>query len=262
MKTFGPFVVPASSSAELKQNSGVRRAMESGGPSGARIALPTALLSQRVSEPREWVISLPPVMRDMNAVAPWRIKTDTALLGDSAVLRCALRWGAGAASFTTEFDYPLCGCAFGIVGDFLDLSVFVSTPPGGTVPTFAGSTPVVGAFVVQAVPSEPTPLRWMEPVQVVTGAVVKASYLVAPFARKVRLAVTGGSGSGGAGYAGAYTLSWEDASGNERWAQHVGAGPIAIEVDVPGDAVVLNWVPDTAPGTPAFVFAEWRIGFT
>lgn len=238
---------------EVATNRGRRVAMDAGGVPGALLALPTSLVSMRTPDPRQWVVTLAPAVSKLNVVTPWSSVADAPALGDSSVLRASLRWGAGAAAFTTSFDYPVTGCAFGVVADALDLTVRVATPPGGTVPTFATSTPVVGAFAVEGESQDPTPLRWAEPIALVGGAVDR-SYLVRPFARSVRLAADEPATNTG------WRVQFDDASGNGRWIQRL-SSPLLADVAVPADAVVMRVI--GAPVAAAVLLvAEWRIGLT
>lgn len=238
---------------DASTNRGRRVAMDAGGVAGALLALPTALISVREQEPRQWVVTFAPAVATPNTVNPWARTADAPSLGDSSVLRASLRWGAGAAAFTTEFDYPVSGCAFGVLADALDLKVRVATPSGGTVPTFATSTPIVGAFAVEGQATDAAPLRWLEPPRLASGA-IDAPYLVRPFARTVRLAADEPATNSG------WQIAFDDAAGNSRWLQRL-PSPLLANVVVPSSAVNMRVI---SIGAPALLLltAEWQIGLT
>jgi len=235
---------------------------------------PTQLIAARHVEPRQWVVTLMQPTQQVRQVSPWLSTFDgtgttpdnslgatrnfsapTFPLGSSGsanVLQVSINWGAGGAKFETAFDYPAGGKVFGITADQLELSVQTKAVTTTTVYASADLVPVVGAFMVEGVVTDPTPLRWMEP----TATIADNSgvfYAVKPYARKLHVDVR---------TAGAYTIIWSNASMGQVWAQDIATtfDGKSFVLDIPANAEVVNITNNT--GANAVIQAEWFIGLT
>lgn len=162
------------------------------------VARETQLISMQQDRPRQWVVTLQQPTRTESLVNPWLssdidggewvsdyppgVFTAPDLAGTSP-MRVALRWGAGGASFQTEFDYPMAGAAFGVTADTFNLNVLVLPQSFANI----GLVPTVGAFMVPGIAADPSPLTWQDvPATINASAAVWA---VKPFARRVRVNV-------------------------------------------------------------------------
>lgn len=252
----------------------------------------TQLISARFDEPRQWLMTLQCPSKEKGST-PWVNNLDnyqgtfvppgglifsgptwpsTAAPDYFSLLQCTMRWGAGGVSFITQFDYPATGGVFGVTADTIDINVDVK---GSTnVQTFMqpDNVPVVGAFMVEGVAADPTPLRWQENRGLVpVGGIGAHFYTVKPFARKVRIVAPFDSLTGGGG-------------GNQlyiQWMALVGPGPglgnvsttVLVDTETAGLGGGINAVLDVPQGAQLMlmnvlngvqtnVFVEWYIGFS
>jgi hypothetical protein len=115
----------------------------------------------------------------------------------------------------------------------------------------AEEVPIVGAFMVPGIASDPAPLRWSEH-SVGIDAGDTAAWAVKPYARQLRIAVSGADD---------VNLSWVDRNGgNVYWSDTIPAsvalvgGSVIVDVPPQAVAVVVGSVGATS------VQLEWRIG--
>lgn len=236
---------------------------------------PTQLISARLSMPRQWVVTMRQATQNRRPESPWLATFDGSatapdnsngagrnfsaptmpFAGGGATrdgnMQVLLSWGSGGTRFNTQFDYPLAGKVFGLTADSVELSVGLKTPANPT--NYASPTllPVVGAFMVEGVVTDPVPLRWQEPI--VTIAIGGADlWSVKPYARRAHISLA---------TAGNYVVTWLDGAGGTVWEQPIAAGDGRnLLIDVPAQAAVLAMVNGT--GALATMQLEWQIGLT
>jgi hypothetical protein len=236
----------------------------------------TQLISARNLAPRQWVVTLMQPVSGDSGISPWISTFDGGIVYPPVApaiftapqmpasafepgLQVTIRWGAGGAAWQTKFDYPAVGGMFGITADALDLDVDFRDPAAIAVYATEGQIPVIGAFMVEGVNIEPTPLRWREdPVDLATN--VPAFWAIKPYARRLRLATHVDT---------TLIVSWLDRTGNNLWQDivrpAVGNGAVtalgveailpvvqnAVAIAVNSDAVAV-----------AVINLEWQIGLT
>jgi hypothetical protein len=260
-----PQLHPVEHEPEAIQGRRVRLTTQQNG-AGQYIVQSTQLISARVKQPREWVVTLLQASKGGHAVGPWEYTEGSATwpadatvpvipIGAQQRMQVALRWGAGGASFTSKFDYPDAGGAFGITADTLDLNVAFKQPATSTPYTSLDDVPMVGAWMVEGRAADPTPLRWREISKGLGGAGATAAFwTVKPWSRKLH--VSTGSGTAPAGALlqfldGASALLWEKSLAGAS------AAIVDVEIDVPAEAVGIKI---TNGATPAIYYLEWKIG--
>ncbi len=241
-------------------------------------AVATQLISARVNESRQWLMTLMPPTKGDSGVLPWISTFDgshdapgsliapevftapvlPATSGFEPSLRVALRWGAGGTAWTTAFDYPGNGGVFGITADTVDLNVSVTG--ANTVFATQGLVPIVGAFMVPGQAADPSPLRWAERGQVI-ATTLSRYWAVKPYARRLHIRIP---------LSGAMVrppnLSWLDAAGNglviETLTMSGISGTNTAHVDqtvnVPSQAVAVGVTNNDAASIT--VYLEWEIG--
>ena len=168
-------------------------------PNGAAFVLTqTSLLSQRIKQPQQLMITLMSIARGPNGTTPWSDTFNntntapTALNSTAPVLpdgnrglQLYLRWGSGGAAMETRFNYPVQGGTFGLTADSVDLSVLA---PSGAPFTYTSlnDVPQVGAWMCPGQAANPTPLRWPEGLSIIPTGQSKY-FAVKPFARQVEV---------------------------------------------------------------------------
>jgi hypothetical protein len=228
--------------------------------------LETGIITARFEEAMQWVITLTPPLAQNSGVIPYISTIDGTIApagiytapvmpaGADSGSQCSLRWGAGGVAFTTRFDYPAHGAIFGLTADTLDLK-FSPDPAAGSI----SAVPQVGAFMVPGVAADPTPLRWLEPQRSLAAfpaAGFTRQWAVKPYARKLKLAVTG------AGVGGEFQINWTDTAGIslmiERYTK-TDTGEVIV-TDIPSMATIAFVANLSA--TLIDVVLEWQIGLT
>ena len=172
---------------------------------------PTLLIADTEPKPQQWMVTIAPPVQSNNTLLPWYSSFDgTATVPNNNPasggynfgapllpvlgLTCQVRWGAGAATFTTQFDYPYNGAVFGVTAETLYLEVLLKQGQAPITYATMAEVPYIGAFMVEGRPANPTPLRWLD-----VGAIVPATasgtiyWPVRPFARTLDLYITNGS---------------------------------------------------------------------
>lgn len=276
---------------ENKAVQGARQRMNSVDIAGGLVRVEkTQLISARVDAPRQFVVTLQQISTAQGST-PWEASFDGYLgtwvppnlvfnapavpsvsVGGqfSTVLQCNLRWGAGGVSFTAAFDYPVMGGSFGIVADTMDINVGFR---GNALPTGIepDRVPVIGAFMVEGVAADPTPLRWAES----TDAFAPGEFLwwsVKPYARRLRLMLPFAATAGGLVYGQFYALNgpFPAFAGLRQFIlkdTNGGSGPPGIDavIDVPHGAEFFSLynVPAAGGGNGigSLVYPEWLIGY-
>lgn len=190
---------PANIGRDVRMNS-------QGDGAGGFFLRDTQLISQRVSEPKQWVVALRQASK-ASGVIPWLQDFDggTYTAGTSKfgapnmpssggsyvpLLQATVRWGAGGASWFATFDYPTAGRTFGLVADTLDINIAVKFSQNQNA-VAAADVPVLGAFMVPGQPTDPHPLRSLDPIGGIAAINDSAFYSVKPFAKKVHLTLPG-----------------------------------------------------------------------
>lgn len=200
-------------------------------PGGYAVTQNVQLISERVAEPRQWVITLSPITLQKGVgVVPWANQIDgvVAITAPAFVagmgnvpypslpaipFRVALNFGAGGIRNHAEFDYPVGGGTFGITADTLDLLVF--NPQGNPVVTIpdANDVPVFGAMMVPGAPMSPSSLTLTDVNgNADNGPGESVLWSVKPYARHVWVSQLHNSGSGGL-----FNVIFYDASGLPLW---------------------------------------------
>ena len=257
---------PLGPRTEPKPNIGKRSVMQSV-PAGANFTLlPTNLITARINQPQQWVITVMQALANPNGVTPWNypaadegstnvpgVGTVVPRTSQSSPMQIALNWGAGGAAFQTRFDYPLAGATFGLTADTVDLNV---TFRNGS-PTYAsqGIIPVVGAFMVQGTAADPSPLRWAEEPRLALSTQT-LYWTIKPYARKLLVQI-GATHNGANSY-----LGWRDGIGGLFWQRWIPTGYGEYELDVPAQASVFEFYNDGAFVGGCPIGLEWRIGLT
>lgn len=235
-------------------------------PDGAGFTLlETQLISARVDKPRQFCVSIMPPVKASGDL-PYNAPVDgTALyvpgtglsapfLPDlTAALQLYMRWGAGGVAYQTRFDYPAHGVIFAVTFDTMDLRAVVRGEQSVLYAT-EDDVPNVGAFMVEGVPADPTPLAWQEAPGALALVGDSLFWSVKPYARRLRVSAPGST---------RITVTFLDTQGAvvfQESAVPVAAGgtPVA-DVPVPVAATVVQ-VTNNA-GAAATAFLEWRIGF-
>lgn len=234
----------------------------------------TQLISARVNAPKQWLVTIAQAARP-GQPTPWVASFDgapydnTAIFGapvvpqqpgvDIGLLQCRVLWGAGGVRYAASFDYPAMGGVFGVTADTLDFNVALRND-GAQTAIAPDQIPVVGAFMVEGRPADPTPLRWLE---LATSIAVNAgaSWSVKPFARKLRVTAPGSQKA---------TLAWLIVSGvpgntavieNTTLVETTAGQGIDAVVDVPAQAEIAGVTGIThTGGLPQFYTLEWRMG--
>lgn len=237
----------------------------------------TQLISMRVQDPRQWVVTLQQPVKG-GQQQPWAENFDGAAYepppgppgpsifgapslpaqasGVTSKLQCNLRWGAGGVSFLTRFDYPMAGATFGVTADSFDLDVFVQAP-GGQQAIPAASVPVVGGFMVPGIAAEATPLRWLD-VTAQVGVGLFADWSVKPYARRVRV-IAPTTDKVGISFITLNGASIVFVLGTtNRFETEAGAGVDAV-VDIPAGTEIVRLFNSSAAG-PKAITPEWWIG--
>jgi hypothetical protein len=228
------------------------------------IVQPTQLISARVNSPRQWVMTMAQAMKGDSGTAPWTFPDGTPIAvnpiltaggniplmpGESQALQVALRWGAGGAAFQTRFDYPIFGASFGLTADTVDLNVTLKNPAFSTTYASLAVVPVVGAFMVEGVAVEPSPVEWFERLLVVGAAPQSRTWSVKPYSKQLLLTASGSAG-------GADQVVWVDSS-NTIIEVVVLPGDGTFGFDVPLSAVGIIYIKNGAPATS--VALRWQI---
>lgn len=232
----------------------------------------TQLITQDFPSPEQWVITLGQAVKQGTArggVTPWQQNWDGTAVAlpivapayfnapafpwSGSALQVALRWGAGGTSFETRFDYPVNGCAFGLLADSVNVDVVVrGAPAPADTPTLA-DVPVIGAFMVPGIAADPTPLRWrdVDSGLLNSAATAIARWSVKPYARRVRVEFQGPAAN--------TFILFTDTAGVVL-SQYVNTAPGFYIVDVPAQATLLEVNNNSAVNIAARV--EWYIGLT
>lgn len=253
---------------ESPANIGRTRPLETQQTAAGLVLAPrTQLITQRFEQPRQRVIALMTPTTGPSGTTPWQAPWDgtttaptapgqvftAPLLPDPSMgMRVELRWGAGGFAGVTQFDYPAVGCAFGLTCDTVDLSV-ITPDPGAPAVYTAETVPQVGAWMVEGIAADPSPLRWLEPVRNLAAGTVRY-FMVKPFARKLHMAIAAAS----------VIVAWHDRAGATLFSQAFEVDPatpgqfLDVVLDVPAQSV---YVDIQNPGAvDASCSLEWQIG--
>lgn len=236
---------------------------------GLQAADVTQLVAVTYPEPRQLVVTMRQVSRVANPVTPWVATQGSPAfngpdLSTTTVMRTRVRWGAGGVSFLAFFDYPLAGGVFGLTAESLSVDVtwWDYATASAAPPTFGSAdiVPVVGAFLVEGVVADPSPLRYAEDLLALAASPAPASAAVLnvpPYARQLALASNSTN---------AITLevAFQTGGGATIDAQRVtapaGAGARVV-LDVPSQACSV--LVSNQDGVNAInVRPSWRIGLT
>lgn len=237
------------------------------------VVKPTQLISARVPEPLQWVITLMQPVTGGSGVNPWvstfdggayppvppAIFTAPVLPLNTTGMQLVLRWGAGGCSFETQADYPARGGAFGVVADTLDLNVMFRGEP---LPyASADLIPVVGAFMVEGQSPESAPLRWLDvPGNLTTAATATRYWAVKPYARRVRVSFTGAMAP--VGTIPDLQVAFLDTNNNTLWVENyetiANQTGLNLELNIPAQATLMSLTHNGAPVIAATV--EWMLG--
>lgn len=233
----------------------------------------TQLITARVNEPRQWVITMAQVGRAGNPQGPWLQNFDgtpynnvTAQFGapvtpqqpgvSLSMLQVRVSWGAGAVRFSTAFDYPLMGGSFGLTADTVNVDVTLHSAAAQT-PILPATVPVVGALMVPGQAVDPTPLRWLEP-EVNLPANSGATWSVKPYARKVHIVAPTCAKIFGGFFIVTGVANNLQMVKRFNYVEPVAGAGIDVVVDVPAQAEALGFTNNTAGA--AVVDVEWHIG--
>jgi len=180
------------------------------------------LISARVVDPIQWVVTLQPMVQSGFQALPWDAPWDGAALlpitghvpqSDSIPYRVRVTWGAGGVRGDAFFDYPVAGGSFGVVADTLDLSVFNPTLVASVYAT-EEEIPVFGAFMVPGVSTNQlAPMNFADvPQSFAAGIGDVVRWSVKPYARRVWISQLLAPNA-----AVRYRVSFPGAGGNDWW---------------------------------------------
>jgi hypothetical protein len=231
------------------------------------IVQPTQLIAAQQLAPRQWVVTLMQPVK-LGGVQPWQSTFDgsaayppvapllftapqlprnpvaAAVVIGALVVK--LRWGAGGVAWNTEFDYPAAGGVFGVTADNINIDVALKSDVAPYV--LLADVPVVGAFMVEGQASDPSPLRWFEgSAQVANGT--SGFWAVKPYARKLHVTTIDATLT---------NIVWRDTVGNVLRRHRLPAAPVDIDIDVPGQATVVE-VANGGAAVTAYAL-EWKMG--
>jgi hypothetical protein len=200
-------------------------------PGGFAVASEVQLISARVVDPMQWVVTLQPVTRRASQVWPWDSPWDGAaalpITGTvpqniSEGYKVRMTWGAGGIRGDAVFDYPMAGGSFSVCADTLDLKAFNPNPLAGTgIYSTVDDLPVFGAFMVPGQSASGVGMRLNDVAQsFAAGPGDTAWWAVKPYSRYLWVAQRDIANTG------LYEVRFQAAGGNEVWntGQATGAG--------------------------------------
>lgn len=251
---------------EHKSTLGSRQRMLTNGVAPNLTLAETQLIRASVERPRQFMVTVAPPTKG-NGILPYvstfdggayppvggAIYTAPPLPDALGALQVFVRWGAAGVSFETAFDYPVLGGVFGITCDTLDVNVRLKAPQ--VIPLAdANEVPNVGAFMVEGLPADPTPMGWLEAVaSLAPGS--DAFYAVKPFARELRVRTSGTT---------RMTVEWLNTQGATlASSERVATAPddLYFVEAVPRQATVVRIV-NTTGSNPSAFYLEWGIGLS
>lgn len=229
----------------------------------------TQLISARTKAPRQWMVTLMQAVTGKSSVSPWQASVDGGTVFPFANYFTApqmpdpdryamvdLRWGAGGVAFNARFDYPTRGGVFALCADTVDINVSMRDPLASTTYTSLDLIPVVGAFMVEGQPADPSPLAWLEPAAVVNLAATR-TWVVKPFARTVNIVIASVSTTASVQF-----LSASAALLQQRTVKPPAAGVDVVLQDIPVPAQAAVMQVTNVAGANATVYIEWGIGLS